>query len=102
MGILIPFDDGINSFKTHLGILFTKKVCYGRYGCFRRGTSLPRILVELPEAPSVIETKFHLFTRSVLQSTLIDDSSLAKLSASNFEISRQTIFVIHGFSGKYL
>ena len=85
--------------------MFRKEVCYGRYGCFRKVISIDqptRALVKLPEAPSVIGTKFHLFTRSDPQSTLIDDYNKTKLRASNFEISKRTIFVIHGFSGKYL
>lgn len=71
----------------------------GKYGCFKKIISPPRFLVKLPEAPSVIATKFHLFTRSNDEkSALIDDSNRDKLRTSNFEISKQTIFVAHGFS----
>ncbi|XP_020607531.1 pancreatic lipase-related protein 2-like isoform X2 [Orbicella faveolata] len=76
------------------GWLFPKpEVCFNKYGCFKK----TRVLAKLPQDPSVILTKFHLFTRGSSQSTLIDDNNQAKLRASNFKIAKRTIFVIHGF-----
>ena len=79
-----------------------KTVCYGKYGCFKE-TFWRSKVVKLPQKPSVIGTTFHLFTRvSPQTSIVIDDNDNNKLRASNFKISRRTIFVIHGFTGKYL
>jgi len=77
-----------------------KKVCYGKYGCFSHLSPFTsRIFVKLPQSPSRIGTKFHLFTRSNrITSQIIDDHNRNKLRASNFRISRRTIFVIHGFT----
>ena len=76
----------------------SKKVCYQEYGCFQRHPVWP---VQLPQNPSRIKTRFNLFTRENRNSAqLVDDRSKYKLSASHFNISRRTIFVIHGFTGK--
>ena len=58
-------------------------------------------MVKLPQSPSQIGTRFNLFTRNNRNSTtLIDDHNINKLTASHFKISRRTILVIHGFTGK--
>jgi len=77
-----------------------KRVCYEKYGCFSHlSPSTRRFFVKLPQSPSNIGTKFHLFTRSNTKSSqIIDDDDRNKLTASNFRISRRTIFVIHGFT----
>ena len=73
-------------------------MCYQKYGCFNPH---PNKLVKLPQSPSQIGTRFNLFTRNNRNSTtLIDDHNINKLTASHFKISRRTILVIHGFTGK--
>ena len=73
-------------------------MCYQKYGCFNLH---PNKLVKLPQSPSQIGTRFNLFTRNNRNSTtLIDDHNINKLTASHFKISRRTILVIHGFTGK--
>ena len=75
-----------------------KEVCYPVYGCFKRH---PNGLVNLPQSPSRIGIRFNLFTRANRNSAkLIDDHHQYKLTTSHFKISRRTIFVIHGFTGK--
>lgn len=77
---------------------------YGKYGPFeeqpkvRWGVFFRR--PSLPESPSTVGTTFHLFTRG--GSWTVDDEDYNKLKASDFHISRRTIFVIHGFGGEYL
>ena len=81
-----------------LAWLFSKKVCYQKYGCFKRQ---PNILIKLPQSPSRIGIRFNLFTRANRNSAnLIDDHNKNKLTSSHFKISRRTIFVIHGYTGK--
>ena len=75
-----------------------RRVCYQKYGCFNPH---PNILVRLPQSLSRIGTRFNLFTRVNRNSAkLIDDHNQYKLTTSHFKISRRTIFVIHGFTGK--
>ena len=74
------------------------EVCYDKYGCFDLH---PNLLVQFPEEPSELGTSFLLFTRKNSQTAkIIDDSDVNKLRDSFFEISRRTIFLIHGFTGK--
>ena len=81
-----------------IGWLFKSKVCYDKYGCFDRH---PNLLVRFPQEPSKLGTSFLLFTRKNSQTAkIIDDSDVNKLRDSFFEISRRTIFLIHGFTGK--
>ena len=82
-----------------IGWLFKSKVsCYGKYGCFDRH---PNLLVKFPQEPSKLGTSFLLFTRKNSQTAkIIDDSDKNKLRDSFFEISRRTIFLIHGYLGK--
>ncbi|MFA8343507.1 MAG: hypothetical protein ACEPO8_11115 [Rhodothermaceae bacterium] len=76
-------------------------VCYGKYGCFTRDKPFNNFLVWLPQDPSDVGTSFHLYTRNNREiSQIIDDNDEGKLKTSNFDISKRTIIVIHGFSGK--
>ena len=89
------------NFFAFLAWLFWSKreVCYGKYGCFQRH---PLWQVQMPQNPSRIGTRFHLFTRDNCNSAqLIDDHNKHQLSASHYKISRRTIFVIHGFTGQF-
>ncbi|CAH3035435.1 unnamed protein product, partial [Porites evermanni] len=80
-----------------IGWLFKSKVCYDKYGCFDLH---PILLVQFPEEPSELGTSFLLFTRKNSQTArIIDDSDVNKLRDSFFEISRRTIFLIHGYLG---
>ena len=84
-----------------LGFLFPPtEVCYGKYGCFKTQPGTNGRFVYLPESPSVIRTSFHMFTR--YGSGIVNDIDEGKLTAPKFDISRRTIFVIHGYTGKCL
>ena len=89
----------MSTYALFLAWLFSKsRVCYQKYGCFK---SHPNLLVKLPQSPSRIGIRFNLFTRANRNSAkLIDDHNKYKLTTSHFKISRRTIFVIHGFTGK--
>ena len=81
-----------------VGRLSKSKVCYDKYGCFDLH---PNPLVRFPQEPSELGTSFLLFTRKNSQTAkIIDDSDVNKLRDSFFEISRRTIFLIHGYLGK--
>ena len=81
-----------------IGWLFKSEVCYDKYGCFDRH---PNLLVQFPQEPSKLGTSFLLFTRKNSQTAkIIDDSDVNKLRDSFFEISRRTIFLIHGYLSK--
>jgi len=57
----------------------------------------------LPEAPSKMGTTLNLFTRSNRDAPqLIDDNDNQKLKNSNFDISKRTIFIVHGFTENIL
>lgn len=79
----------------------TERVCYGKYGCFSHAKPFHSPFLELPQDPSLVNTTFLLFTRSnrdVIQ--YIDDSDKGKLQKSNFDISKRTIIIVHGWRGK--
>ena len=91
---------------TSTGFFFKKKpsrVCHGKYGCFNKHPGVRwtffTIRAELPQSPSDVGTKFTMFTRS--GSGEVDDVSVSRLRAAKFNIMRRTIFVIHGWRGKY-
>lgn len=77
------------------------QVCYGRYGCFDHYPPFANLLVNLPQSPEIVGAKFYLFTRENKDASSaqeLDDSDLDKLTASNFNISRRTIIVCHGWT----
>ena len=75
-------------------------MCYGKYGCFKRQPGLDALHVKLPKSPSDVGTTFSMFTRS--GSGIVNDVDVAKLRAAKFDISRRTIFIIHGYQGNCL
>ena len=84
--------------KLFLFIANPKTLCYDKYGCYE---NFPPQSRELPQEPSKVGTKFHLFTRRNRETPqIIDDEDESKLRASNFNISRRAIFVVHGYFGR--
>lgn len=76
--------------------------CYGKYGCFNRFPHYVLSLQLLPQSPDEIGTKFMLFTRSNRESfQLLNDEDEDKLKNSNFDSSKRTIFIVHGFTESY-
>ena len=77
-----------------------KEVCYGKYGCFSKAPPFDERLVMSPQEPSIVNTTFSLYTRSNKHKAhLIDDEDEEKLYDSNFEISKRTIIISHGWTG---
>uniref|UniRef100_A0A194AQ58 Putative pancreatic triacylglycerol lipase-like protein n=1 Tax=Pinctada fucata TaxID=50426 RepID=A0A194AQ58_PINFU len=80
------------------------QVCYGDLGCF--GTAPPFRGVErpvdlLPKSPAEIQVGFWLHTRSnpintAAQILQVNDTS--SLSSSHFDASKETKFIVHGFT----
>ena len=76
-------------------------ICYPKYGCFSNDPPFDgRPLVDFPQHPTVIQTKFRLFTRASSSSDLIDDTDIHKLKASNYDGKKKTTFIIHGWLGR--
>ncbi|KAK2560734.1 Pancreatic triacylglycerol lipase [Acropora cervicornis] len=76
-----------------------KEVCYGKYGCFSKAPPFDDRLVMSPQDPSIVNTTFSLYTRSNKHKAhLIDDEDEEKLYDSNFEISKRTIIISHGWT----
>ncbi|OCT71288.1 pancreatic lipase-related protein 2 [Xenopus laevis] len=77
-------------------------ICYDRLGCFTDeapwGGTAERPLGRLPMSPETINTQFLLFTKENPDNfqviSALDHSSV---STSNFNSSRKTHFIIHGF-----
>uniref|UniRef100_A0A8I3WJX0 Triacylglycerol lipase n=1 Tax=Callithrix jacchus TaxID=9483 RepID=A0A8I3WJX0_CALJA len=88
-----------------LGAAKGKEVCYEGLGCFSdtepwAGTAI-RPLKILPWSPEKIGTRFLLYTNenpNTFQILLPSDPST--IEASNFQTSRKTRFIIHGFIDK--
>eukprot|EP00112_Aurelia_sp_Birch-Aquarium-sp1_P022973 Seg667.5 transcript_id=Seg667.5/GoldUCD/mRNA.D3Y31 product="Pancreatic lipase-related protein 2" protein_id=Seg667.5/GoldUCD/D3Y31 len=74
------------------------QICYAPYGCFSNEAPFNRRLVQLPESPHVVGTKFMVYTR--LQSKnpdIISDADPSSIKTSTFDGSKPTIFIAHGY-----
>ncbi|KAG2462914.1 LIPR2 protein, partial [Polypterus senegalus] len=81
------------------------QVCYDRLGCFTNDRpwagTLERPIAKLPWSPETINTRFALFTRqNPSQHQEISAISPSSISNSNFQLSRKTHFIVHGFIDK--
>ncbi|KAG8435839.1 hypothetical protein GDO86_013693 [Hymenochirus boettgeri] len=81
------------------------KVCYDRIGCFTDdapwGGTLERPIAHLPMSPEDINIHLLLFTKAnPLQFQELQMSDLNAVNASNFNTSKETHFIIHGFIDK--
>ncbi|KAJ8026296.1 Pancreatic lipase-related protein 2 [Holothuria leucospilota] len=78
-----------------------RKVCYEGLDCF--DTSLPCHVVPLPEKPSKINTEFYLFTpENPTTHEVIDWRKDGSIVSSKFQSSRDTKFIIHGYTENIL
>lgn len=76
------------------------EVCYGKYGCFSNREPFNRIAL-LPAPPTLVAPKFRIYTRSNPDKPqFINDYDLTKLQTSNFNGSKKTVFIVHGYIGK--
>lgn len=82
--------------------ILAKEVCYGKYGCFSRQPPFNNWWVSLPLRPTFVGTTFNLYTRSNRKDpNIIDDNDQGKLTRSQFDITKRTILIIHGYTGKW-
>ncbi|XP_030060617.1 pancreatic triacylglycerol lipase-like isoform X1 [Microcaecilia unicolor] len=88
-----------------IGTVRGGEVCYERLGCFTddipwAGT-IERPIANLPWSPEKINTRFLLFTKhntdNFQEITAINPSTIL---SSNFQASKKTRFIIHGFIDK--
>ncbi|XP_039593107.1 pancreatic lipase-related protein 2-like [Polypterus senegalus] len=88
-----------------IGTARAAQVCYDRLGCFTNDRpwagTLERPIAKLPWSPETINTRFALFTRqNPSQHQEISAISPSSISNSNFQLSRKTHFIVHGFIDK--
>uniref|UniRef100_A0A8B9P697 Triacylglycerol lipase n=1 Tax=Apteryx owenii TaxID=8824 RepID=A0A8B9P697_APTOW len=81
-----------------------KEVCYERLGCFSddipwSGT-VERPVYKLPWNPEKIDTRFLLYTRENPDNFQISAIDASTIEQSNFNASRITRFITHGFIDK--
>ena len=75
------------------------KICFSKYGCFAVDEYFTVKDAALPSHPDVIQTKFYLYTRRKPKN--VEELKLDNIStimASNFDSSRKTILIVHGFA----
>ncbi|KAM9380068.1 inactive pancreatic lipase-related protein 1-like [Phaethornis superciliosus] len=79
-----------------------KEVCFERLGCFSddlpwSGTT-ERPVYKLPWDPKKIDIHFHLYTRENLDDPQeVFPANVSTIESSNFNASRITRFIVHGF-----
>ncbi|XP_068114642.1 pancreatic lipase-related protein 2-like isoform X2 [Hyperolius riggenbachi] len=78
------------------------KICFDELGCFSNcppyGFTLERPISPFPLPPEEIKTRFLLFTRENPEHfQVVRASNVSTVDATNFNSSRKTIFIIHGF-----
>ncbi|XP_024080837.1 pancreatic triacylglycerol lipase-like [Cimex lectularius] len=72
-----------------------KEICYELLGCFPADSPLKKG----PQAPSDVETKFFLYTRTTSEELIAYGDDRGSLRASDFRPERPTKFLVHGFKG---
>ncbi|XP_068114974.1 pancreatic lipase-related protein 2-like [Hyperolius riggenbachi] len=77
-------------------------MCYGELGCFSNcppyGFTPERPIGLFPWPPEMVRTRFLLFTRENLNRfQVVRASNVSTVGTTNFNSSRKTIFIIHGF-----
>ncbi|XP_053548657.1 pancreatic triacylglycerol lipase isoform X2 [Bombina bombina] len=77
-------------------------VCYPNHGCYTDsppwGGTQERPISTLPWSPEKINTRFFLYTRE--NTSIFQEVKISTISASNFNTSRKTHFIIHGYLEK--
>ncbi|XP_072180527.1 pancreatic triacylglycerol lipase-like [Diadema setosum] len=77
-------------------------VTYDDLGSFSYGNGAPICHHAMPESPEDIRTRFWLFTRSNTNSGQeLDRKSSKSIRTSYFSASRDTKFIIHGYTDEY-
>uniref|UniRef100_A0A8C4YM46 Triacylglycerol lipase n=1 Tax=Gopherus evgoodei TaxID=1825980 RepID=A0A8C4YM46_9SAUR len=87
-----------------LGTARGEEVCFERLGCFTddkpwAGT-IERPVGKLPWSPEKINTRFLLYTKKNPNNFQITAINPASIGYSNFDLSKITRFITHGFIDK--
>ncbi|KAM8806085.1 inactive pancreatic lipase-related protein 1-like [Eudromia elegans] len=88
-----------------LGTATGKEVCYDRLGCFTddvpwAGTQ-QRPIAKLPWSPETIDVRFLLYTKKNTNNYQdISATNPTTIKQSNFDASKITRFIVHGFNDK--
>lgn len=76
-----------------------KKICFSKYGCFANTKPFRGKHATLPSHPSIIQTKFYLFTRCKSHSAqLLNVNDPRSITNTTFDPMHKTIIIIHGFT----
>ncbi|KAL3869625.1 hypothetical protein ACJMK2_042290 [Sinanodonta woodiana] len=73
------------------------EICYAEIGCFQKLSPFHNALFLLPQPPSDIDVKYKLFTRNNLELPQFLTANEDAIRSSNFDGSKDTKFIIHGF-----
>lgn len=77
-------------------------VTYGDLGTFEYGNGAPSCHHFRPESPEAIVIRFWLYTKNNRNSgQQLDRSSSSSITRSYFSASRDTKFIIHGYTDEY-
>ncbi|XP_060604009.1 inactive pancreatic lipase-related protein 1-like isoform X2 [Ruditapes philippinarum] len=80
------------------GLFFESKVCYDGVGCFHANHPFDNSFGELPDSPEDMEVRTFLWTRqNPVEAQELKYQDIASIQDSNFDASRQTKVLIHGF-----
>ncbi|XP_052227478.1 inactive pancreatic lipase-related protein 1-like [Dreissena polymorpha] len=84
--------------STLTALFWSNKVCYKNVGCFENSNPFDNTLGQLPDSPDNIKVKVYLWTREnpEIASQLFYDNTQS-IADSNFDASRPTKILIHGF-----
>uniref|UniRef100_A0A8C3SLM6 Triacylglycerol lipase n=1 Tax=Chelydra serpentina TaxID=8475 RepID=A0A8C3SLM6_CHESE len=87
-----------------LGTTRGKEVCFERLGCFTDDTpwagTIERPVAKLPWSPEKINTRFLLYTKKNPNNFQITAITPSTIRSSNFDSSKITRFITHGFLGQ--
>lgn len=80
------------------GLFFNSKVCYDGVGCFEGNHPFDNSLGELPDSPDKVQVRTFLWTRqNPVEAQELTYQNIASIEDSNFDGSRPTKVLIHGF-----
>jgi len=81
-------------------LLSGHSVTYSPFGTFTKDPPFHKHWMLLPQSPSRVGTKFHLYTRrSGTDDQILDSLRPATIHASTFNSAKKTVFISHGFTG---
>ena len=91
--------ENVISFHFYYFFIDAKKICFSKYGCFSINKYFQVKHAALPSHPNIIQTKFFLHTRRNPKSAEeLKLNNISSITTSNFDPSRKTILIVHGFA----